>query len=154
MILDEAPLPVDGSIRRSEEGKVGYVTDALEQALLLLRDMIQLRSIRKHEVFLSLKRELAMVSLLTDLSFLFMNTLVLFNICFFFFFVKAVQSTHKAEEIVINTHRQMKDDEAGHIAAVDAFKVAEKSIQELTTKLNEFEHERKSAAATLERLER
>ena len=38
------------------------MADAVEQALLLPEDMADLRSMRKHEVFLSLKRDLAMVS--------------------------------------------------------------------------------------------
>ena len=40
----------------------GYVADAVEQFLLLLKDMADLRSIRQHKVFLGLKRDLAMVS--------------------------------------------------------------------------------------------
>ena len=46
-----------------EQGKDGYVADAMEQALQLSKDMANLRSLRGHEVFLSLKRDLAMVSL-------------------------------------------------------------------------------------------
>ena len=41
----------------------GYVADAVEQSLLLPKDMADLRSMRQYEVFLSLKRDLAMVSL-------------------------------------------------------------------------------------------
>ena len=47
------------------------MADAMEQALLLLEDMADLRSMRKHEVFLSLKRDLALVSSLTALFFFF-----------------------------------------------------------------------------------
>ena len=38
------------------------MANAVEQTLLLPMDMADLRSIRKHEVFLGLKRDLAMVS--------------------------------------------------------------------------------------------
>ena len=41
---------------------VGYVTNTIEQSLLLLNDMADLRSIRQYEVFLKLKRDLAMLS--------------------------------------------------------------------------------------------
>ena len=58
-------MPVDASIRNFQQGKAGYVADAVEQALLLPEDMADLRSMRKHEVFLSLKRDLALVSSLT-----------------------------------------------------------------------------------------
>ena len=37
------------------------MADVVEQALLLPKDMAELRLIRRHEVFLSLKRYLAMV---------------------------------------------------------------------------------------------
>ena len=50
----------------------------VEQSLLLPTDMADLRSTRKHEVFLSLKKDLAMVSPLVSFFFLF----------FFFFFFK------------------------------------------------------------------
>ena len=38
-----------------------YVADAVEHSLLLPKDMVDLRSIRQYEVFLDLKRDLAMV---------------------------------------------------------------------------------------------
>ena len=61
-MLDGSPLPANSSIRNFQQGKAGYVADVVEQALLLLDDMAHLRTIRKHEVFLSLKKDLAMVS--------------------------------------------------------------------------------------------
>jgi len=59
--LDGAPLPVDSFIRDFEKGKAGYVANSLEQALQLSQDMADLRSLKKYEVFLTLKRDLAMV---------------------------------------------------------------------------------------------
>ena len=61
LMLDGTPLLADASIRDFQGGKAGYMADAVEQALLLPRDMAELRSIRRHEVFLSLKRYLIMV---------------------------------------------------------------------------------------------
>ena len=70
--LDGAPLPVDILIRDFQQAKAGYVADAVEQALLLPGDMANLRSMRKHEICLSLKRGLALVSsLITPLPSLF-----------------------------------------------------------------------------------
>ena len=43
--------------------------DVVEQALLLPEDMANLRSMRKHEVFLSLKRDLAPINPLTTFLF-------------------------------------------------------------------------------------
>ena len=63
--LDEAPFLVDTSIKDFQQRRGRYVADAVEQALLLLGDMADLRSMRKHKVFLSLKRDLTLVSSLT-----------------------------------------------------------------------------------------
>ena len=48
------------------------MANVMEQALLLPEDMANLRSIRRHKVFLSLKRDLAMVSPSISLFF-FLN---------------------------------------------------------------------------------
>lgn len=48
----------------------------------------------------------------------------------------------------------MKDEESWRIAAVDAFNVADQKIKELTVKLNELDWDKKSAEASLERVER
>ena len=61
MILDGAPLLANASIENFQDGTAGYVADAAEQALLLV-DMADLREMRKHKVFLSLKRDLTLVS--------------------------------------------------------------------------------------------
>ena len=58
MDLDGAPLLDDASIRDFQQGAARYVADAVEQSLLLPKDMADLRSMRQHEVFLRLKRDL------------------------------------------------------------------------------------------------
>ena len=70
LMLDKAPSLTDASIRNFQQGKADYVADAVEQALLLPKYMADLRSLRKHEVFLSLKRDLTLVSLLNTFPFL------------------------------------------------------------------------------------
>lgn len=59
--LDKAPLLMDSSIRDFQQGKSSYMANALENPLLLPQDMVDLRTIKKHEVFLTLKRDVAMV---------------------------------------------------------------------------------------------
>ena len=78
------------------------MANALEQPLLLLDDIVYLRTMKKHEVFLTLKRDLALVIF----SFLFI----------FFFFTKVIQVAHMAEELVNNSHWQMKEEEGRQIA--------------------------------------
>ena len=60
-MLNREPLLAISSIRDFQGGTAGYVADVVEQALLLLEDMAELQSMRRHEVFLSLKRYLGMV---------------------------------------------------------------------------------------------
>ena len=73
------------------------MANALEQPLLLLDDIVYLRTMKKHEVFLTLKRDLALVIF----SFLFI----------YLFFTKVIQVAHMAEELVNNSHWQMKEEE-------------------------------------------
>ena len=85
LVLDGAPLPMDPSFRNIQQGKASYVADAVEQALLLPEDMADLRSLRKRKVFLSLKRDLTMVNLLSTLFFAYhSNNLLLFSSSSFF----------------------------------------------------------------------
>ena len=56
--------------------------------------------------------------------------------------------------MVNNSHRMIKEEEGRRIAAVDAFNVAEKRVQELKTKLAKAERDKKSADSALEGAER
>lgn len=70
------------------------------------------------------------------------------------YFLKVVQAAHKAKEIVICSHKSMKEEEARHISAVRAFELAEKKSEELNTKLAKVERDKKSVEAALNRVER
>ena len=60
--LDGVPIAWDTSIRNYQGGQAGHIVEALEQPLLLPRDMEAYRHFSQQELFLSLKRDLAMVS--------------------------------------------------------------------------------------------
>ena len=60
-MLNREPLLANASICDFQGGTAGYVTDAMEQALLLPEDMAGWQDMRRHEVFLNLKRYLVMV---------------------------------------------------------------------------------------------
>ena len=62
MELDGAPFLDDAFIRDFQRGIARYVADVVEQTLLLPKDMANLKSMRLYEVFLELKRDLAIVS--------------------------------------------------------------------------------------------
>ena len=64
-MLGGEPL-TDDALIRDYNGSVGcQVVSALEETLLLPRDMIELRGLRRNEVFLQAKRSLGMVCVAT-----------------------------------------------------------------------------------------
>ena len=63
--VDGAPIAWDASLRHYHRGHAGHVAEALEQPLLLPKDMEAYKTFSHLELFLSLKRDLAMVSDLT-----------------------------------------------------------------------------------------
>ena len=146
MVLNGSPLPANSSIKDFQNEKAGYVADAVEQSLLLPEDMVDLRTLKKHEVFLSLKKDLAMVGLSSYVFFFFLLTAK--------FPLQAILATFRAEELVDISHRQMKDEEGRRVAIVEAFKGAEKRLKESDAKLTEAERGRKSTEVALDRVER
>ena len=70
------------------------------------------------------------------------------------FFLKVVQAAHRAEEIVISSHKAMKEEEGRRIAAMKAFELAKKNSQYLNAKLVEADWGKKSVEAALDRVER
>ena len=153
MVLDGAPLPLDSSIRDFQKGKVGYVANALEQSLLLPQDMADLRTLKKYEVFLTLKRDLAMVRVFF-FFFFFLSihailTLREFILISLLLFLKVIQTTHITEEWVDDAHKQMKEEEGWCIAAVDAFTLAKQRIKDLNVKLTKANRDKKSAEIAL-----
>ena len=56
------PITYDASLRHYRGGHAGHVAEALEHPLLLPKDMEAYRNFNHPELFLSLKRDLAMVS--------------------------------------------------------------------------------------------
>ena len=69
--LDGAAIPQNFTTKEFQKGNAHYLVEALEQPLLLPKDMVALQTIRQQDLFLSLKRDLALVSFLarfTDIS--------------------------------------------------------------------------------------
>ena len=60
-MLGSEPLRDDASLKDFNGGIGCHVASAVEEALLLPKDMIELWSIRKNKVFLNCKRYLGMV---------------------------------------------------------------------------------------------
>ena len=88
------------------------MANALEQSLLLPQDMADLRTLKKYEVFLTLKRDLAMVRVFFFffLFFFFLSihailTLREFILISLLLFLKVIQTTHITEEWVDDAHK-------------------------------------------------
>ena len=80
-MLGGEPMTDDASIRDCNGGIGCHVTFVLEETLLLPKDMVELRGLRKNEVFLQAKRFLGIVCicLLKNIYFLLLLFLLLFN---------------------------------------------------------------------------
>ena len=66
--VDGVPIAYNASLRHYCGWHAGHVAEALEQSLLLPKDMEAYRTFNHPELFLSLKRDLAMVSYLIHCS--------------------------------------------------------------------------------------
>ena len=60
--LDGAAVPWSSSIKEFQRGHAHYMAEALKRPLLLPKDMDALKHIRQPNLFLSLKKDLALVS--------------------------------------------------------------------------------------------
>ena len=65
------PIAFDATLRHYRGGHAGLMAEALQQPLLLPQDMAAYRSFNHPELFLSLKRDLAMVSNSVHFSFIY-----------------------------------------------------------------------------------
>ena len=60
----------NASLRDFQKGEGTYVADALERSLLLPTDMVDLKNLRRQEIFLNMKRYLSMLRLSTFVTLL------------------------------------------------------------------------------------
>ena len=75
--MDDASIPYDALIWDAPRGHANYLMQALQQSLLLPRDMDSIRCTKQSNIFMSLRRDLAMVSCF--------STIQVFKISFFIF---------------------------------------------------------------------
>ena len=172
-MLGGEPLTDDASIRDYNGGIGCQVASALEETLLLPKDMVELRGLRRNEVFLQAKRCLGMVCIVIfqspSLFFFFLGiTLISCYLCvykllllyiFFFVFIllmsslfllkQAVQSTFRIEEIYHSVAQQLDDERKRRVSAVQTLTIAENSNADLREKLKVEEQQRKSAEVAL-----
>ena len=80
--MEGAPILYDASIWDAQKGHANYLAQALQQPLLLLRDMESIRRTRQPDLFMSLKRYLTMVSYIFPTQVFKIN-----SFCLFFFYL-------------------------------------------------------------------
>ena len=80
--MDGAAIPWNASVREFQRGHSAYIAKALEQPFLLPKDMDAVTKLKQQDLFLSLKKDLAMVSS-QPYTFYLLSTSQFF---FFFFF--------------------------------------------------------------------
>ena len=69
--VDGMPIAFDATLRHYRRRHAGLMAKSLQQPLLLPQDMVAYRSFNHPDLFLSLKRDLAMVSNSTHFSFIY-----------------------------------------------------------------------------------
>ena len=93
--VDGLPIAYDATLRHYCRGNAGLVAEALQQPILLPKDMEAYRTFNHPELFLSLKRDLAMVSdSIHYSSFIHLHFLAFYSkseiplgfVCFFFYY--------------------------------------------------------------------
>ena len=87
-IFGGEPLTDDASIRDYNGGIGCQVVSALEETLLLPKDMVELQGLRRNEVSLQAKRCLGMVCIATLLLLILFLLLYFFFLIFYFFIFK------------------------------------------------------------------
>ena len=60
--VDGALIPWNASVREFQRGRAGYRAEDLEEPLLLPKDMDAYKNFTQNDLFLSLKRDFAMVN--------------------------------------------------------------------------------------------
>ena len=78
MKVDGAPIAMDASLRHFRGGHAGRMVDALQQSLLLPQDMVAYRSFNHLDLFLSLKRDLDIISNSVHSFFIFVYLHIIF----------------------------------------------------------------------------
>ena len=146
---------MDDALIRDFNGGIGcHVASALEQILLLSKDIVELQGFRRSEVFLHTKRFLGMVCIYSPWLFFFFFFFYLTQHSFLLFRFKAVQSTFRLEKMSNSLSQQLEEERKRRAATVQTLTIAENSNTDLKKRLTVEEQARKSADAALKGAER
>ena len=84
--VDGMPIAFDATLRHYRGGHASLVAEALQQPLLLPQDMAAYRSFNHLELFLSLKRDLAMVSDSAHFFFIYIYLHFIVEVSFYHYY--------------------------------------------------------------------
>ena len=133
------------------------MANSVEQVLILLRDMAELWNLKKHEMFLSLKRDLALVHFLlssfTKHYFTTSTHFINFQTHLTFFFLACIQATqvaHVVEEWVDQALHEKKEKESKRYTAQRTQAQTDKKLKETLSKLSECDKAKKNVEALIE----
>ena len=93
--VDGMPIAFDATLRHYRGGHAGLLAEALEQPFLLPHDMATYRSFNHSDLFLSLKRDLAMVSDSAHFFFIYIYLHFIVEVSFFKNFFLLTRSCNK-----------------------------------------------------------
>ena len=155
--MDGAAIPYDASIWDAPRGHANYLAQALQQPLLFPQDMDSIQRTKQPDLFMSLKRDLAMVNC--------SSTIQVFKISFFlsvmlilFLFILAIsmqvtQQVYVAEDWVRSANNNLDIEIQNKHNVEKALSVANHEKTQLAEKLKAAESARKNAEAGLKNAE-
>ena len=150
-MLGGEPQTDNASIRDYNGGIGCHVALVLEETLLLPRDMVELRGLRRNEVFLQTKRFLGMVRIYLFTIFF---SFFLSDITLILFFLNVVQSTFRIEEMYHSISQQLDEERKRRIAAMQTLTIVENSNTDLKKRLVAEEQARKNTDVALNGVEK
>ena len=93
--MDGAAIPYDASIWDAPRSHANYLAQALQQPLLLPWDLDSIRCIKQPDLFMSLKRDLVMVSCFSTTQVFKIKNLSVMLIVFLIILVISMQITQQ-----------------------------------------------------------
>ena len=98
--MDGDAIPYDASIWDAPKGHANYLAQALQHPLLLARDMDSIRRTKQPDLFMSLKRDLAMVSC-SSLIQVFKNFFLFLSVMLILFLIILVISMQVIQQVYV-----------------------------------------------------
>ena len=155
--MDGAVIPYDASIWDVPKGHANYLAQALQQPLLLPQDMDSIRRTKQPDLFMSLKRDLAMVSYSSTIqvfkkSFFFLVMLIV-SLIILVISMQVTQQVYVAEDWVRSTNNNLNVEIQNWHDVEKALGMANHEKTQLAKKLKVAESTQKSIEAGLKNAE-